>query len=121
MSRETLTLKTVAGPNTFDRIMSTTVPTEIIWTFAAAPGRQVLAPFDATFLKLMWSSATDAEPAAVKMSAEASQVALANADAFTPPFIKGNENIARMTARLRGGNNSGRVAQIGYVADVTAA
>jgi hypothetical protein len=43
----------------------------MIWTFASALGRQVLAPFDTTILNLMWSSsAADAEPAAVSINAE---------------------------------------------------
>src|SRR6516162_4604399 len=57
--------------------MSSACPSEMIWTFAPALGRQVLAPFDTTILKAMWSSsAADTEPAPINISVELSKAAL---------------------------------------------
>src|SRR5215469_347352 len=57
--------------------MSSAWPSEMIWTFAPALGRHVLAAFDTTILKLMWSSsAAGAEPAVMNISAEPRTAAL---------------------------------------------
>jgi hypothetical protein len=67
----------IGGRPLATRNISSAVPSEIIWTFAWALGRQVLAPFDTTILKLMWSSsAADAGPATTRLSAEASKAVL---------------------------------------------